>query len=85
MTGLTIVADYFLVCTASSAPHARAIAEGVRDAIKEATGRSPLGIEGLTEGWWVLVDYGDILVHVFQQEARAYYELEETWADAQLV
>lgn len=85
VTGLTIVADYFVICTAASAPQARAIGEHVRETIREKTGRKPLGIEGLEEGWWVLVDFGDILVHVFQEEARKYYALDETWADAQVV
>lgn len=82
VTGLTIVADFFVICTAASAPQCRALGEHVRDTIKAKTGRNPLGIEGLEEGWWVLVDYGDILVHVFQEEARKYYALDETWADA---
>lgn len=76
------MADFFVICTAASAPQCRALGEHVRDTIKAKTGRNPLGIEGLEEGWWVLVDYGDILVHVFQEEARKYYALDETWADA---
>ncbi len=74
-----------MICTAGSAPQARAIGEHLRELIREKTGRKPLGIEGLEEGWWVLVDYGDIIVHVFQEEARKYYALDETWADAQVV
>ncbi len=85
VTGLTIVADFFLIATANSATHARAVGEAVREAIKEKTGRNPLGMEGLVEGWWVLLDFGDILVHVFQEEARKFYALDETWADAQVV
>lgn len=60
------------------------MAEGVCAAIKKKTGRNPLGVEGMDQGWWVLVDFGDILVHVFQEEARKYYQLDETWADAQV-
>ena len=82
VSGLTIVADYFLICTAQSAAQAKAVGEAVRDAIKKKCGRNPLGIEGLEQGWWVLLDFGDILVHVFQEEAREYYQLEETWAGA---
>ncbi len=74
-----------MIATANSATHARAVGEAVREAIKEKTGRNPLGMEGLAEGWWVLLDFGDILVHVFQEEARKFYALDETWADAQAV
>lgn len=85
VTGLTIVADYFVICTVASAPQARAVGEHVREMIRQRAERKPLGVEGMEEGWWVLLDFGDILVHVFQEEARKYYALDETWADAQAV
>ncbi|MCC6465067.1 MAG: ribosome silencing factor [Planctomycetes bacterium] len=79
---LTIVAEYFVVCTAQSAPQARAIAEHIGKLAKDKGLRRPAGLEGMQEGWWVLVDLGDVLVHVFQEDARRYYALDETWADA---
>lgn len=79
---LTIVAEYFIVCTAQSAPQARAIAEHIRKVAHEKGWSRQAGLEGMQDGWWVLVDLGDVLVHVFQEDARRYYALDETWADA---
>jgi ribosome-associated protein len=75
------VADYFVICTATSNINARAVADEVREKLK-AAGVRMLGVEGREEGWWVLLDFGDIVVHVFQEEARQYYAIDETWADA---
>lgn len=85
MSGLTIVADYFVICTATSSVNARAIADEVRKRLKEEAQRSPIGLEGREEGWWVLLDFGDVIVHIFQSDARQYYAIDETWADAQVV
>ena len=85
MTGLTIVSDYFVICTASSDTNARAIADEVKKTLKETAGQSPIGVEGTDTGWWVLLDYGDIVVHVFQDDARQYYAIDETWADAMVI
>jgi len=85
VAGLTIVADYFVICTVGSATQARAVADEVRNEMKAQAGRSPIGIEGREEGWWVLGDFGDVIVHVFQEDARQYYAIDQTWADAQVV
>jgi ribosome-associated protein len=85
VTGLTIVSDYFVICTASSDTNARAIADEVKNTLKESSGQSPIGVEGKDTGWWVLLDYGDIVVHVFQDDARKYYAIDETWADAMVI
>lgn len=74
-----------MICTVGSATQARAVADEVRKQLKEKAGRSPIGIEGREEGWWVLSDFGDIIVHVFQDDARQYYAIDQTWADAQVV
>ncbi len=84
VSGLTIVADYFVICTAGSDVNARAIADEVRRALKEHE-RTPIGVEGREDGWWVLIDYGDIVVHVFREEARQYYAIEQTWSDARVI
>ncbi len=78
LTELTTMADYFVLSTASSDRQARAIA----DAIAEAVG-SPLSIEGLATANWILMDYGDVVFHVFREEARKFYALERLWGDAQ--
>jgi ribosome-associated protein len=77
LTELTTMADYFVLSTAGSDRQARAIA----DAIMEAVG-SPLSIEGLAVANWILMDYGDVVFHVFQEEARKFYALERLWGDA---
>jgi len=78
LTDLTTMADYFVLSTASSDRQARAIA----DAINEALG-DPLSVEGLSTANWILMDYGDVVFHVFQEEARRFYALERLWGDAE--
>lgn len=79
---LTIVAEYFIICTAQSVNQARAIGENIRQSLKEKSGRLPIGIEGGDNSWWVLVDYGDFICHIFLEEARQYYSIEQSWGDA---
>ena len=79
--GLTSLADTFLIASGSSDRQVRAIADAVEEAAR-AAGIRALGIEGLEDGRWVLLDFGDVIVHVFQAEARAHYDLERLWADA---
>ena len=78
LTELTTLADYFVLSTARSDRQARAIS----DAIVEALG-SPLSVEGLATASWILMDYGDVVFHVFQEEARKFYALERLWGDAE--
>jgi ribosome-associated protein len=78
LTELTTMADYFVLTTANSDRQARAIA----DAIVERIG-SPLSVEGLQTATWILMDYGDVVFHVFQEQARRFYALERLWGDAQ--
>jgi ribosome-associated protein len=78
LTELTTMADYFVLSTARSDRQARAIA----DAIIEVLG-APISIEGLTTARWILMDYGDVVFHVFQEEARKFYALERLWGDAE--
>lgn len=81
---ISSIADYFLVCSARSAPHVKTIADAIREELK-AEGVRPLHAEGQPESGWVLLDYGDVLVHVFLEDTRAYYGLERLWGDAPLV
>ena len=78
LTELTSMADYFVLSTANSDRQARAIA----DSIIERLG-SPLSVEGLQTATWILMDYGDVVFHIFQEEARRFYALERLWGDAQ--
>lgn len=78
---LTSYADTFVIATATSDRHARAIADAICEE-ETAGGSKPLGVEGYDEGRWVLIDLGDVIVHVFQAEVRAAYDLERLWSDA---
>ena len=79
--GLSSVTDYFLVCSGRSTTHVRTISDAIRQDLK-AGGIRPLHTEGRPESGWVLLDYGDVLVHVFLEGTRAYYGLERLWGDA---
>ncbi len=76
---LTDVTDTLIIASGTSSRHTRSLAENLVEETKKAGFRA-LGIEGLDAGDWVLVDYGDTIVHVMQQEARDYYELEKLWS-----
>jgi ribosome-associated protein len=74
-------ADTFIVATGSSDRHVRTIAEAVVERAREL-GDTPLGVEGVEDGRWVLIDLGDVIVHVFQRDVREHYDLERLWSDA---
>ncbi|MBF0464752.1 MAG: ribosome silencing factor [Nitrospirae bacterium] len=84
LRGLTQIADYFVICTGSSVPHIRALSDGVESKLKESKIK-PLHIEGQRNNSWIILDYGDILVHIFNPETREYYELERFWLDARRI
>lgn len=77
--------EYFLVCSASNARQAAAIADGVKVFFKETFGLSPLGSDGYESLTWVLLDYGSFFVHVFQEPTRELYQLEQLWSKARYV
>ena len=75
------ITDYFLVATGTSKIHAKALADGAEEALVELD-RRPLRREGKAEGEWILLDYGDFVIHIFQSESREFYGLERLWGDA---
>ena len=79
-----VVADEFVIASASNDRLVKAIVDDVERLVAEAGFSQPLRIEGLDDRHWVLIDYGDVVVHVFLDETREYYELERLWADAPL-
>ncbi|MBK7949601.1 MAG: ribosome silencing factor [Deltaproteobacteria bacterium] len=81
MTNLTFYADTFILLTGRSDRQVRAIAEGVLEALR-AHGETPIGTEGMDDGYWVLIDCNDTIVHVFDPEARDKFDLERLWQDA---
>lgn len=76
--GLTVIADYFVICSGTSTLQVRAIADNIREKMGEA-GQELLHIEGYEKGRWVLLDYGDVVAHVFLDEDREYYNIERLW------
>ncbi|MEW6210111.1 MAG: ribosome silencing factor [Acidobacteriota bacterium] len=76
--------DYFLLCTGGNARQVAAIAEAIEDELRKS-GRRPLHTEGYANAEWVLLDYGDFIVHVFQSATRRFYDLERLWRDAKRI
>jgi len=79
---LTVVADYFIICSGNSNTQVQAIAKNVREKL-EKRGVHMKSMEGYDEARWVLLDFGDVVIHVFRQEEREFYNLERVWGDAQ--
>jgi len=82
--GMASFTDYFVICSGSNPRQIQAIADEVERRL-EQQGRKPLGVEGYEHAEWILVDYGDFLVHIFSEAARAYYDLERLWRKAKEV
>ena len=85
MRELTSVFDYFVIASGSSVRQLHAISDEIEQAVKRTLGDRKLGREGYTEGGWVLIDYGDVVVHLFDDKSREYYGLEDLWSDARRV
>ena len=79
------ITDVFVLVSASNTRQVRTIADEVERALKEADGEGPGSVEGRDDASWVLLDFGDVIVHVFLAETRSYYDLERLWADAPTV
>ena len=84
ITDVSTLADYFLICTASSSTHVKTLCDAVEEAMDHA-GEPMLSREGHRSGTWVLMDFGCVVVHVFTQETRAFYNLERLWQDGKQV
>ena len=80
--GVSLIADYFVICTAGSERQASAILKDLGDKLLEEFGRKPRHTEGKPDSGWVLLDYGDVIIHVFSVDQRAFYDLEQLWAAA---
>jgi len=84
LQGLSTITDYFVICSGESTTQVKAIEEQIEDALKKK-GVRPVGVEGLGYSHWVLMDYGDVIAHIFEESTRAFYELEKLWIDAKKV
>ncbi len=78
---LTSIADYFIICAGSSDRQVQSIAQGIEENVREADLR-PLSVEGAQRGHWVLMDFSDVIVHIFYEPVREFYDLEALWSQA---
>lgn len=78
------IADYFVICHAPSTTLVSTICDSIDDRVRKDTGIKPLHVEGLENSFWVLLDYGNVIVHIFLEEYRNFYNLESLWSDAVL-
>ena len=82
LQGLTLICDYFLIMTAGNIRQAQALSDHLELSMKNI-GNAPLRIEGYNDGRWILMDFGAVIVHIFQEEERSFYDLEHLWSDAE--
>jgi ribosome-associated protein len=80
--GLSSLTDYLLIASGRSDRQVQAVAESVRLGMKKEHALPPLAVEGMNEGRWVLIDYGDVMVHIFQEPVREFYDLDGLWREA---
>lgn len=81
----TLIADFFVICTGNSDRQLKALTEHVRDTLKILYERAPYAVEGAASSGWVLMDYGDVVVHIFTEEQRRYYDIEGMYASANVL
>ena len=84
VTEVTVLADYFVICTATSSTHLKTLSDEVEKKLEE-NGEKPLRREGHRSGGWILVDFGCVVVHLFLKEMREFYTLERLWSDADII
>lgn len=82
---ITVITDFFIICTGNSDRQLKAVVERISEVMKQKHGLSGARIEGNPEGGWVLLDYGDIVVHVFIEDQRDYYDLEGLWSKGKVL
>ena len=82
LTGITDIADHFVIATGNGGLHVKAIADHIRD--ESSASEKPWHIEGYDNLKWVLLDYVDVVIHIFEKETRDYYDIERLWADAEI-
>lgn len=85
LRGLTLIADYFVICSGASERQIKAITDDVEERLKSEDHIRPLHVEGTNDSGWVLMDYGGVIVHVFSPQERDYYRIERIWSDAPVV
>lgn len=84
LRGISTFTDFFVICSAHSEPQLKAISNAVQDEVREKYGVKPQAVDGLPASQWVVLDYTDVIVHIFQDELRRRYALEDLWNDARI-
>jgi len=82
MTKLDGICRYFVICEGTSNTQIVAIEDSVKDYVREHINEKPFAVDGLNNALWVAMDYGDVMVHIFERETRSFYDLEHLWSDA---
>ena len=82
LRGISSFTDFFVICSGTSEPHLKAINSGIREGIREHSAISPLASEGSVASQWLVMDYSEVLVHIFLHKKREFYALESLWSDA---
>jgi ribosome-associated protein len=85
MTEVSSFTDFFVVCSADSEPQLKAIGSEIRRVLREDHGRKTLSEDGFPASQWIVLDYGDVIVHIFQGDKRGHYGLEKLWSDARRI
>ena len=84
ISNVSVIADYFIIAGANNERQVQALAENVEEALGRA-GLSPKGVEGFGTANWILMDYTDVIIHIFNQEQRLFYDLERIWTEGKLI
>ena len=82
LQGISSFTDYFVICSGTSEPHLKAIAGEIEDRLKQDNGVRAVSVDGFPASQWIVLDYLQVIVHVFRQEKREFYSLEDLWSDA---
>ncbi len=82
LRNISSITDYLVICSAQSEPQLKAIANGVEQVLKENFERHPLAVDGFPTSQWIVIDYGDVMFHIFHEQKRSVYDLEDLWSDA---
>lgn len=82
LRGLSSITDYFVICSGTSKPHLKAIRTEIKTRLREDSGNLAKSVDGEPESQWMVLDYGDVIVHIFHRSRREYFSLEDLWSDA---
>ena len=82
LRGISTFTDFFVICSGSSEPHLKAIAGEIEERLRETHNLRPTAVDGFPLSQWIVIDYGDVIVHIFHQSKREFYNLEDLWGDA---